>query len=182
MTRVLDAGLKTQLIISKDNLLRNLSVAIYYYSNYCLSLDWNWSLIQFPKRILSIRSFYPRDVKKLNSSCDVNLCQWSILAIGHFVSGISVSSCRASVMSYQVVSCINTFHLVSDRHDPRHFLLSLPTLFRNFPREHFIIRHSYCSALLIQIERSHYWLHEYFSLIEMSSINGVDDRKSKSGW
>lgn len=75
MTRVLDAGLKTQLIISKDNLLRNLSVAIYYYSNYCLSLDWNWSLIQFPKGILSIRSFYPRDVRKLNSSCDVNLCQ-----------------------------------------------------------------------------------------------------------
>ena len=42
-------------------------------------------------------------------------------------------------MSYQVVSCTNTFHLVSARHDPRHFLLSLPTLFRNFPRDHFIM-------------------------------------------
>lgn len=61
-----------------------------------------------------------------------------------------VPSCRASEMSYQVVSCINTFHLVSGRHDPRHFLLSLPTLFRNFPREHFITHRSslvlFCSV------------------------------------
>lgn len=62
-----------------------------------------------------------------------------------------VSSCKALVISYQVVSCINTFHLVSDRHDPRHFLLSLPTLFRNFSREHFIVHRSalvlFCSVV-----------------------------------
>lgn len=156
MTRVLDAGLKTQLIISKDNLLwnlrRNLLLFELFISKKLIDSIFNGILLIHP---LSLRW-----VRKLNSWCQ---SMSIVLAIGHFVSAISISSCRASVMSYQVVSCINTFHLVSDRHDPRHFLLSLPTLFRNFPREHFIIRHSYCSALLIQIERSHYWLHAYFS-------------------
>lgn len=143
MTRVLDAGLKTQLIISKDNLLWNLCRNLLLLSN-CLSLR-NWS-IQFPTEFYRF-ILYPWDIRKLNLMWCQSMSM--VLAIGHFVSGISISSCRASVMSYQVVSCINTFHLVSDRHDPRHFLLSLPTLFRNFPREHFIMRHSYCSALLI---------------------------------